>query len=563
MDHIRGRASQASGRRFTYYSYGAAAALLQSLASLYPGLASLSTTQDTFGLPPVGKCQDDHGVEGPCLNYVLEITNRTGSEAERRARPQIYISGALHGDEQVGVVTALELCRWLTERYDSDPWVQRLVDTRTILISPMTNAIGSAQRTRNELGIDPNRDFPFDQLPRACMQTVAARSVNELYRSHMLQLVITFHGGMQAIGYNWGAFPYYRGQPHHSPDDNAMRDIAGVMSRFAGTGHVQNNRPYPFSTMNDVVYPVHGGMEDWGYAASWDTAYVTPCTPTINGGYTPDKTTYDSAAVRAITILVETSDMKIPPEDTLGGVDGVYRPSDPTDGHVPRNMRLALAAIDLLQPHVQLAHAPASHRVQPARCLPVQWQVWGAVSVDDSVALWRESSRAPWVELPFIPAGGRRSLSSHARVAPRPPTAEGMRVTSRREMGADNGTLVEGRIVGGAGVWGGESPFAPATLSGCVRPPARTLGGQIALSVRADTAWAQPPRGPYAPKRSPQSHLARSRADAGYQSLYRGFEVAGRTRWLSEPIEVNCSIATGCCAADDLACSRVPGPVAG
>jgi hypothetical protein len=31
--------------------------------------------------------------------------------------------------------------------------------------------------------------------------------------------------------------------------------------------------------MNDVVYPVHGGMEDWGYAASWDTAYVTPCTP--------------------------------------------------------------------------------------------------------------------------------------------------------------------------------------------------------------------------------------------------------------------------------------------
>lgn len=125
MDHIRGRASQAAGRRFTYYSYGTAAALLQSLASQYPGLASLSTTQDTFGLPPVGKCQDDHGVEGPCLNYVLEITNRTGSEAERRARPQIYISGALHGDEQVGVVTALELCRWLTERYDSDPWVRR------------------------------------------------------------------------------------------------------------------------------------------------------------------------------------------------------------------------------------------------------------------------------------------------------------------------------------------------------------------------------------------------------------------------------------------------------
>jgi hypothetical protein len=120
------RGSQAPGRRFTYYSYGAAAALLQSLASQYPLLASLSTTQATFGLPPVGKCREDHGVDVPCLNYVLEITNRTGSEADRRARPQIYISGALHGDEQVGVVTALELCRWLTERYEFDPWVSRL-----------------------------------------------------------------------------------------------------------------------------------------------------------------------------------------------------------------------------------------------------------------------------------------------------------------------------------------------------------------------------------------------------------------------------------------------------
>ena len=38
------------------------------------------------------------------------------------------------------------------------------------------------------------------------------------------------------------------------------------MSRFAGTGSVRGNREYPFNTMNDIVYPVHGGMEDWGYA---------------------------------------------------------------------------------------------------------------------------------------------------------------------------------------------------------------------------------------------------------------------------------------------------------
>lgn len=75
-------------------------------------------------------------------------------------------------------------------------------------------------------GIDPNRDFPYDQDPSRCMATVTARSLNEVYRARLLQLVITFHGGMQAIGYNWGSFNYYTGKPHRSPDDVSQREIA-------------------------------------------------------------------------------------------------------------------------------------------------------------------------------------------------------------------------------------------------------------------------------------------------------------------------------------------------
>ena len=51
------------------------------------------------------------------------------------------------------------------ERYDRDPWVRRLVDNRVVLVMPMTNAIGVNDRRREELGIDPNRDFPYDQQP--------------------------------------------------------------------------------------------------------------------------------------------------------------------------------------------------------------------------------------------------------------------------------------------------------------------------------------------------------------------------------------------------------------
>ena len=48
--------------------------------------------------------------------------------------------------------------------------------------------------------------------------------------------MITFHGGMQAIGYNWGSFNYYHGV-YASPDDNSMHDVAAQLSRFAGTGN--------------------------------------------------------------------------------------------------------------------------------------------------------------------------------------------------------------------------------------------------------------------------------------------------------------------------------------
>ncbi|EOD09638.1 hypothetical protein EMIHUDRAFT_198201 [Emiliania huxleyi CCMP1516] len=513
------------GRAFAYYTYGAASSLLQSLARDYPQLASLTTAQEAYGLRSAGTCTDSAGHQGPCLNHIIQISNRSANAAVLSARPQIYISGALHGDEQVGIVTALELCRWLLTRYATDDWVRRLVDTRMVLISPMTNAVGSATRRRDELGIDPNRDFPFDQSAGSCMQTVTARTVNEIYRAHLLQLV--------AIGYNWGAYPYWRGVPSRSPDDAAMRDVAAVMSRYAGSGRV-NRAPYRYSTMNEIVYPVHGGMEDWGYAASWDTSHVTPCAPKANGGYAAEKTHYGRDAIRAVTILVETSDQKMPPASTLGGEEGVYGAGGPADGHVPRNMRLALASIDLLQPHIELAPS------LPARpgegCLRLEWQVWGAIKVDDTVALWRATPTSAWEEVPFVAAPpSRRKLAS--------------------AVGPSHFSLADGRVLGGDGVWAtGHSPFSPPTIAGCARTPPHVGSAQLAVSVRADSSWAASPSGQFAPKLPPQTHFARARSE--YKAKHGGFEVVGRSRWLSAPIALNCSAAFGCCALQNRRCSR-------
>ena len=55
--------------------------------------------------------------------------------------------------------------------------------------------------------------------------------------------------------------------------------------------------------MNPLVYPVHGGMEDWAYAGSWepDANAVRPCAPTTYTPYAAERTTYAPAMLRALT----------------------------------------------------------------------------------------------------------------------------------------------------------------------------------------------------------------------------------------------------------------------
>jgi hypothetical protein len=137
-----------------------------------------------------------------------------------------------------------------------------MVDTRSIFIMPTANALGYYQNKREENGIDPNRDFPYGVSSDKCMQTTAARAINELYRKHLFQLALTFHGGMRAISYEWGS---PNAKKDYSPDDGVLLPLGMNMRKYASGDFY----PKP-DAMNPQVYPVKGGMEDWAYAASWD-----------------------------------------------------------------------------------------------------------------------------------------------------------------------------------------------------------------------------------------------------------------------------------------------------
>ena len=79
-------------------------------------------------------------------------------------RPEVFFSGCLHGNERVGPTTVVELARLLVENYyfGNNEWLKRMVQTRSIYIMPSANALGYYKNTREENGIDPNRDFPYD-----------------------------------------------------------------------------------------------------------------------------------------------------------------------------------------------------------------------------------------------------------------------------------------------------------------------------------------------------------------------------------------------------------------
>jgi predicted deacylase len=229
----------------------------------------LTSAQEEWDLPHPGSCGSTQ-----CTQWIVRVTNeRTLPYAHR---PEVFLSGALHGNERIGPNTVTELLLLLVKNRveaeacaasdrvcDEDafnPWLAHLVDTRALFVMPMTNAYGYAHDVRHEKSdkpnhnrVDPNRDFAYGQAPSQCMQTVAARAVNELWRRHLFQLAITFHGGMVAIAYEWGDMAHRTNT--ESPDDRAQAWLTDSMCDFGGGDY------YTADRLTDIVNPVPGGME--------------------------------------------------------------------------------------------------------------------------------------------------------------------------------------------------------------------------------------------------------------------------------------------------------------
>ncbi len=245
----------------------------------------------------------------------------------------VFFSGQVHGDERVGPASVIESLKLLC-----DGSLDVSLGDRLVVALPMANPLGYFAFMREEGSIDPNRDFPYDPSDSNCLQSLTARVIHRIFHHYrFIKTGITFHAGEESITHPWGSF-LHMGQ--EAPDTKFLKALATNLQLIAGS------ETYTVGSMNNVVYPVHGGLEDWAYVLGVQT----------EDACVADSQTVNTSSLSSASIfLVETTTDKSPAVDELGNTNELWI-TDPSVyiSPVPRCVRMIIQMIGLVKPRATL-----------------------------------------------------------------------------------------------------------------------------------------------------------------------------------------------------------------
>jgi uncharacterized protein YsxB (DUF464 family) len=575
------RKTQATGTNtdFTQLTLDEIYSEMDNLASSYPKFVKVTSTQDEFGLPSTCRGTESTNRAGCTTRYLviedtLIFSNKKAALALKQ-RPDVFLSGALHGDERVGPVAMIELAKILVlaasceSKQDSvsdcdnfyakytptqAAWLARLVSTRRIVILPAPNAKGYDDGVRVETyqndngrysSLDPNRDFSFDNFERFCMRTITARSINELFLKYLFQISMTYHGGIENITFEWGATSVPYGKV--SPDDISQRILAEKMSLFAGELNPTNPKFYETGDMNDILYGVYGGFEDWVYAGSWKSDMTVQCKPDTYGGYDVSKTTYDDVSLSTFNILVEISHNKNPNSSLLGSEKSLLNApflydNNVHNGYVAKHIRTALMAIDTVEPYVTIIRYRKRNFVQefrPLRVLKyrwckkkrksgtkagkkglVEWNVGGSFSVDETFLLYGKWDDFPWS------FNGINQLPHNVLTV---------------VLDDESGKFKKSATQSGNTRWSDPTSDSVPSFKTKVDLTDFSRGDKIAVFAvaKVDQNWVVQPQNVWPDNVDVQSHMVHVRTNPDYSKSKSQREVRGRLYWISIPLTIN------------------------
>ena len=125
---------QPRNNKYTYLSYNKIVTRLQELAQKYPNICQVYTAQDLYQLPNAGECKSDKAKAttakedvnnkdtDKCKQYIVEVGNFNKLD---KSAPQVFYSGALHGNERIGLTAVVEFITYLVEEYEFDAKIGR------------------------------------------------------------------------------------------------------------------------------------------------------------------------------------------------------------------------------------------------------------------------------------------------------------------------------------------------------------------------------------------------------------------------------------------------------
>lgn len=562
--------------------------------AIYPDLIRVTTSQERYGLQRAGTgtdCVFEWDRTG-CSNYFFTIqdfvAHPEGSRSSQ-ALPEVFWSGSIHGDEKLGVTVVMETASLLLEaalceskpRYgplasfhdevlhakqcrdylrkkgiddDRRKWLARLVTTRRIVVVPALNALGFDRKERKEASKDPLNDLPYNHNNEtSCMETIAARTVNEMFREHMFRVAVSFHeGDKNSLGFSWGSKAF--GEFWVSPD----KKVQSIISEARDKAHRNSIVDLEIFELNGTSGM--GLLLDWAYASSWDSERLGSCKPITYGGYSPERVLYNNSTHRAIAVSVSTKFDDLTESAQMGLSKNLFHENG---FHFPvtRNIRLALASADLVEPYISIISVgttslsddlvPLAKRdgricqttnaisvpVQQEAEFQVEWTVGGGFTFTDIgiwYAKWDEFSEYE-LDCMFQPELDVRSDPRFHELQQIEPANfsmdTGVGESSPRSSGSqsesfwlENATTLEHKF------------RALLHLSKYVE------GDRLFIiaGAKADQDWAVPPDElAYGPRVHPQSHLINGRTNIHWNhKIPNGKRVQGRLDWYSTPVTI-------------------------
>lgn len=256
-----------------FHTYSTMTDELEEIADVYSDIAELYDLGSS--------------VEGRTI-WGLKITDNVGEEENE---PEVRICGAHHGNEFMSVELPLLLAWYLVENYDSNSYIEDLVDNREIWIIPMVNPDGREASIRyNANGIDLNRDYGYMWAGEGGSLAPFSQPETKVIRNHALEnnfvLSLSYHTTAAYVNFIWN----YKEDP--APDDEVIVELS---NQYAASSGYTAIRGYNW-------YQTRGDTNDFSYGCRGDIDW------TIETGNSDIEETWDKNR-EAMLNIIEAADM--------------------------------------------------------------------------------------------------------------------------------------------------------------------------------------------------------------------------------------------------------------